>query len=36
MKDEIFGECWKLLNLRQYSAKQNVIDNDIMHQKSET
>jgi len=28
MKDKAFQECWELSNLRPYSAKQNIIDND--------
>lgn len=28
MEDESFKECWALSNLRPYSAKQNIIDND--------
>lgn len=28
MKDQSFRDCWALSNLRPYSAKQNIIDND--------
>jgi hypothetical protein len=34
MEEENFKKCWALINLRPYSAKQNLIDGNRRNRKS--